>query len=58
MLAFASILEGPSPSSIGHIVYDAFSVILAMIDDQAPRVRYTVAFVFYKLAEFVPEIML
>ncbi len=29
-----------------------------MIDDPAPKVRHTVAFVYYKLSEFVPEIII
>ena len=58
MLAFASILEGPNPIAIGTVVAEAYNFIINMIDDIAPRVRSVVAFVFYKLSEFVPDIIL
>ncbi len=58
MLAFASILEGPSPIQIGSVVNEAYNFIINMIDDITPRVRTAVAFVYYRLSKFVPEIIL
>lgn len=58
MIALGSIMEGPNPESTANIIAEAYSYILGMLDDPIPRVRQTVAFVYYKLAEFVPEIIL
>jgi len=40
-----------------NIIAAAYSDIINMINDPVPKVRQTVAFVFYKLSEFVPEII-
>lgn len=57
MIAFGSIIDGPNSASIINIISGAYSDIIMMINDPAPKVRQTVAFVFYKLSEFVPEII-
>jgi importin subunit beta-1 len=57
MIAFGSIIDGPVPSDIINIIKGAYFDIVNMIADSVPKVRQTVAFVFYKLSEFVPEIV-
>jgi importin subunit beta-1 len=58
MIAFGSIIEGPNPAQLNSIIKDAFIGIIEMINDKVPKVRQTVAFVYYKLSEFVPEVIL
>lgn len=58
MIAFGSIIDGPNPIDIANIIAGAYGDIINMINDPIPKVRQTVAFVFYKLSEFVPEIIL
>ena len=57
MIAFGSIIDGPNPNQICHVVNEAFLSIMGMIDDQIPKVRQTAAFVYYKVSEFVPELI-
>ena len=58
MIAFASIVEGPSPDTLIPIIHDAFPAIMNMINDDTPKVRQTVAFAFYKLSEFMPQMII
>jgi len=58
MIAFASIVEGPNPETIIPIIHDAFSDMMNMINDPIPKVRQTVAFSFYKLSEFMPQLII
>jgi len=57
MIAFGSIIDGPNPDDIINIISGAFGDILNMINDPVPKVRQTVAFVFYKLSEYVPTLI-
>ena len=57
MIAFGSIIDGPDPNQICSIIADAYTGIIDMINDPVPKVRQTVSFVFYKLSEFVPQIV-
>ena len=54
MIAFGSIIDGPNPESLASTIDQAFKDIVGMIADPVPKVRQTVAFVLYKLSEFVP----
>lgn len=58
MIGLGSIIDGPTPQSIATLVEDAYAHFLNMINDPVPKVRQTVAFVYYKLSEYVPEIIL
>lgn len=57
MIAFGSIIDGPQSSEIAQIIGGAYFDIVSMINDSIPKVRQTVAFVLYKLSEFVPEVI-
>ena len=57
MIAFGSIIDGPDPNQICSIIAEAYSAIIEMINDPVPKVRQTVSFVFYKLSEFVPQLI-
>ena len=57
MIAFGSIIDGPDPNQISSIINDAFLGIIDMINDPVPKVRQTVSFVYYKLSEFVPQVI-
>lgn len=58
MIAFASIVEGPQPETLIPIIQDAFPSMMNMINDPVPKVRQTVAFAFYKLSEFMPQMII
>jgi importin subunit beta-1 len=57
MIAFGSIIDGPNSQDMANTIATAYADIVNMINDQVPKVRQTVAFVLYKLSEFVPEII-
>ena len=57
MIAFGSIIDGPNPTQIITIIHTCYANIIGMINDSVAKVRQTVAFVYYKLSEFVPELI-
>lgn len=57
MIAFGSIIDGPNSTDLANTLSPAFNDIVGMINDPVPKVRQTVAFVMYKLSEFVPEVI-
>eukprot|EP00347_Sterkiella_histriomuscorum_P015054 403358482 len=58
MLAFASIIEGPSTDRIIQVVSVAYTNIMSMIDDSALLVRIMMGSVYQKIATVVPQIIL
>lgn len=57
MIAFGSIIDGPNPQEIINSIHESYLSFLAMLDDQVPKVRQTAAFVYYKISEFVPQLV-
>ena len=57
MIAMGAIIDGPSYQDIINMIGQQFLGFLELINDPVPRVRQTVAFVFYKLSEFVPQLI-
>jgi importin subunit beta-1 len=58
MMAFGAIIDGPDPTAFGNIIQEALPGILNLIIDDAPKVSYSVAWVYYKLAENMPILIL
>lgn len=57
MIAMGAIIDGPSYQDIVNMIGQQFLGFLELINDSVPRVRQTVAFVFYKISEFVPQLI-
>jgi importin subunit beta-1 len=57
MIAFGSIIDGPGPEKIYNSVSSSFEFVINMLNDPIPKVRQTVAFVLYKISEFVPQLI-
>jgi hypothetical protein len=57
-LAFGAIIEGPSPQMIEQIIGQAYPSFINMLSDPVPKVRNCMAWVFYKIAEHVPGLIL
>lgn len=58
MMALGAIIEGPDIAPFGQIIQQALPGILDLIADNSPKVSYSVAWVYYKLAENMPILIL
>ena len=51
IMAFASILDGPSSEAIGQYVHESVTVLLQTLQDKHPMVKSTAAFAIGKICE-------
>jgi importin subunit beta-1 len=58
LIAFGSIIDGPEEQQFNAAIGEFYSGFVNMIHDPVPKVRQTAAFVLYKMAEFLPNMIL
>lgn len=58
MIAFGAIIEGPEVENFGNIINQALPGILDIINDKSEKVAHGVAWVYSRLAEHTPTLIL
>ncbi|CDW91160.1 importin subunit beta-1 [Stylonychia lemnae] len=58
IIALASIINPPSTDKLPQMISENYDFLLNMLDDNIERVRQSVAYAYYKLAQNIPEVIL